>query len=347
MDNITHTLVGLTVVRAGLGRRTPGALPVMLVATNAPDLDIVTALTGGAVPYLAAHRGATHGPLGVVLLGAAVAVAMAWLWRRRHPDRPTSLAALTGIGLIGGALHVLMDLPTSYGTRLLAPFDSTWFAFDWLPIIDVYVWALLLVGLVAARLAPARRASIARAALAGVVAFYGVRAAAHGYALDLAARAQADGTVSPCAAAPTLTRHPRVIDRAPAPGACLQAAAIPTFLSPFRWVLIRQHVDGYELRDVSLFAPAPIARLWVPTDPDAVTRAVQQAEIARVFLDFSRLPAIETTALPDGGRRVRFVDVRFLSGPFGFGRDPQARAPFVATVLLAPDGAVVRQRLGD
>ena len=38
---------------------------------------------------------------------------------------------------------MLMDLPTSYGTRVLSPFDTTWFAFDWLPIIDIYVWAML------------------------------------------------------------------------------------------------------------------------------------------------------------------------------------------------------------
>jgi membrane-bound metal-dependent hydrolase YbcI (DUF457 family) len=348
VDNITHTLVGLTVVRAGLGRRTPGALPVMLVAANAPDLDIVTAMTGGAVPYLAAHRGATHGPLGVVLFGLAIALVI-WLvlGRRRDPDRRPSLAALIGVGLIGGVLHVLMDLPTSYGTRILSPFDTTWFAFDWLPIIDIYVWAMLIVGLIAARFAPVRRAAIARVTLTAIVAFYGVRATAHARALDLAARAGADGVASPCVAAPVLTRHPLAIHAPQAPGACLQAAAIPTFFSPFRWMLIRQHANGYELRDVSLLSPAVIDRRWVPSEREAANGAAQQAETARVFLSFSRLPAIETTPLPDGGRRVRFVDVRFLRGPFGFYRDQQAHAPFVATVVVAPDGAVVEQRLGD
>jgi hypothetical protein len=74
---------------------------------------------------------------------------------------------------------------------------------------------------------------------------------------------------------------------------------------------------------------------------------VWQAEIARVFLNFSRLPAIESTPLPDGGRRVRFVDVRFLRGPWGFYRGLQPHAPFVATVVVARDGAVLEQRLGD
>jgi hypothetical protein len=98
---------------------------------------------------------------------------------------------------------------------------------------------------------------------------------------------------------------------------------------------------------VSFFTPGPLALLRVPTEPAAVTSAVRQAETARVFLEFSRLPAVESTPLPDGGRRIRFLDVRFLRGPFGFYRDQQAHAPFVATVVVAPHGAVVQQRLGD
>ena len=43
---------------------------------------------------------------------------------------------LVAISMLGVLLHILMDLPTSYGTRLLSPFDWRWFAFDWLPIVD-------------------------------------------------------------------------------------------------------------------------------------------------------------------------------------------------------------------
>ena len=127
-----------------------------------------------------------------------------------------------------------MDLPTSYGTRLLSPFVDTWFALDWLPIIDVYVWALLGIGLLAAWRRPASRQTIARVVLVAIVCFYGVRAVAHDIALRAAAQTRADGTPSPCASAPTMTRHPTIIEAAYAgAGACLQAAALPTFFSPF------------------------------------------------------------------------------------------------------------------
>jgi membrane-bound metal-dependent hydrolase YbcI (DUF457 family) len=349
VDNLTHTLVGLTVVRAGLGRRTPGALAAMLVATNAPDLDIIVAITDGAVPYLAAHRGWSHGPLGIVAIGVVVGliVTVAAFRTRRAAEERRSPVALMGVALVGALLHVLLDLPTSYGTRLLSPFDATWFAVDWMPIIDVYVWALLLGGLIVARLGPERRMTVARVTLALVATVYGVRAVAHGRALELATHAGADGVVSRCLDAPVLTRHPARLEPAPATGACLQAAAIPTFFSPFRWVLIRQYAGGYELRDISLFAPARVDRLWKATEHGAAIDAAQHAETTRVFLDFSRLPAAQTTTLPDGSRRVRFVDVRFLRGPLSFYRDRETHPPFIATVVLAPDGAVVQQRLGD
>ena len=37
--------------------------------------------------------------------------------------------------MIAVLLHVLMDLPTSYGTRVLSPFDWRCLV-DWMPIID-------------------------------------------------------------------------------------------------------------------------------------------------------------------------------------------------------------------
>jgi membrane-bound metal-dependent hydrolase YbcI (DUF457 family) len=352
LDNLTHTLVGLTLVRAGLGRRTPGSMTVALIASNAPDLDIVTAITGGAVPYLAAHRGPTHGIIGVLLLALGSA-ALVWLGQRVgrglvDKERRGSPAMLAGVGLAGTVLHVLMDLPTSYGTRVLSPFSDTWYAVDWLPIIDVYLWALLAAGLVAARLRPDARTAIARSVLALAVLFYAGRAFAHQRALAVAATTRADGVNAPCASAPVLTRHPSRIDAgAVRPGTCIEAAALPTFLSPFTWQVIRQYPEGYELREVSVLAPGASDRLWVPTEADRWISAAERTRTAQVFLNFSRMPAERSTVLPDGAHQVRLIDVRFVGGPFQFRRDPEMRPPFVATIVLAPSGKVLGERLGQ
>jgi len=351
LDNLTHTLVGVTLVRAGLGARTPGATAAMVIASNIPDADIVAAF-GGAVDYLAAHRGPTHGVLGVVLLALlSGAIVTAWRAARRETrgEALRHLVSLWGVALAGTVLHVLMDLPTSYGVRILSPFSDTWFAFDWVPIIDIYIWTMLLAGFVAARLKPASRQRIARVVLATMAAFYVVRAVAHAQALDVAATTRADGTMAPCASAPVLTRHPSLIEAALAgPGDCLQAAALPGFLSPLQWRLIRRQADGYELRDIRLGRAEPISpRVFIPSEGGEWVARARAAETARVFLHFSRFPASRSAAMPDGTRRVQFVDVRFVGNPpHVLDEHPESRAPFLVTVEVAPSGTVVAERLG-
>jgi membrane-bound metal-dependent hydrolase YbcI (DUF457 family) len=352
LDNLTHTLVGLTLVRAGLGRRTPGALPAMIIASNAPDLDIVTAMTGGAVPYLDAHRGPTHGVVGVLLLAIAIAIVVVVVQRigpgMMNPEQRGSPKTLLWIALAGTLLHVLMDLPTSYGTRILSPFSDTWFAFDWLPIVDIYLWGLLIGGVAATRRWPDAGVTVARTVLLLALLFYGGRGLAHQRALAHATAVRADGVTEPCHAAPTLTRHPAPFETTGArPGRCVQAAALPTFLSPFRWQLIRQFPEGYELRQLSFAGANDPDWLWVANESDPWIAAAERTKTAQVFLRFSRMPARRSIVLPDGAHQVRLIDVRFVGGPFQFRRDAEMRPPFVATIVLSPNGKVVAERLGQ
>ena len=64
MDPITHTLAGAVMARAGLDERTPLAAATLMLAANAPDIDIFIMVAG---PYdgLAFRRGWTHGPSAV------------------------------------------------------------------------------------------------------------------------------------------------------------------------------------------------------------------------------------------------------------------------------------------
>lgn len=352
MDNLTHTLVGVTLVRAGLGRRAPGATLTIVFASNLPDADIVTT-AWGQVAYLAAHRGPTHGPLGVLAFGVLAAL-LAVAWRARRRENRVRLwdgfATLVAVGVAGTLLHVLMDLPTQYGTRLLSPFVETWFSFDWMPIIEVYLWAVLAAGFLVARYNRERRQTTARVVLLAALGIYAGRALLHGRALEIAATTRADGTASPCATAPVLTKHPTLIEAAAAgPGVCLQAAALPDFLSPFSWRLIRQQADGYEMRDVSLLRDEALSpRVFVPSESDMSVARARATDTMRVFLFFSRFPATRAATLPDGTRRVRAIDVRFVGPPpLPLEPDPQARAPFVATVEIAPGGRVISERLGN
>src|SRR5687768_716553 len=141
MDNLTHSLFGATLARTPLSRAGRGATMALVLASNAPDIDVI-ATAGGTLNYLQWHRGPTHGPLGVLGLGLVTA-GLVWagtrmLDRRREHDH-ASYRSLAVISVFGVICHVLMDLPTSYGTRVLSPFTWSWFAVDWMPIIDVYL----------------------------------------------------------------------------------------------------------------------------------------------------------------------------------------------------------------
>src|SRR6476469_413357 len=89
MDNLTHTLFAVTLGRTPLGRAGRGTTTALVLASNAPDIDIVTTAQGGAA-YLQWHRGPPHGPRGIAAL-ALVTAAMVWGIQRyidRRSDPP-------------------------------------------------------------------------------------------------------------------------------------------------------------------------------------------------------------------------------------------------------------------
>src|SRR6476659_3659962 len=141
MDNLTHSLFGATLGRTSLGRAGRGTTAALVIASNLPDLDIL-ASAGGAAKYLEWHRGITHGPLGVIGLGvlsAAIVVAARRLNTRWRTEEDAGFGLLAAVSIVAVLFHVLMDLPTSYGIRLLSPFSWRWYGLDWLPIIDIYL----------------------------------------------------------------------------------------------------------------------------------------------------------------------------------------------------------------
>jgi membrane-bound metal-dependent hydrolase YbcI (DUF457 family) len=121
MDNLTHSLFGATLARTPLGRAGRGTTAALIIASNVPDLDIVTT-AGGSISYLQWHRGPTHGPIGIVALGLVTAAIVSGAYRvidarardraaERGPVAPCGMLAI--VSTIGVLLHVLMDIPTS------------------------------------------------------------------------------------------------------------------------------------------------------------------------------------------------------------------------------------------
>src|SRR5262249_3911583 len=132
---------------------------------------------------------------------------------------------------------------------------------DWLPIIDVYLLVALAAPLVFGAVSVEARRRNAAIALALMAGNYGLRAAAHHRALTLAPLVFGPTLPQPCAGNPPewiLDSWPRGrVEGAPtSSGRCLvEVAAMPTFVSPFRWRLLARLSNGYELHDVDVLDP--------------------------------------------------------------------------------------------
>src|SRR5688572_5795845 len=147
MDNLTHSLVGLTAAKAGLERLSPGATAVCVLAANAPDVDVAILLFGDRWTYLHHHRGITHAIVGVVCLAVLVplifhGVDRLWARLRKQPVR-TKLGGLMLASFIVTATHPLLDWTNNYGIRFFLPWSSKWSYGDLVYIVDPYIWLLL------------------------------------------------------------------------------------------------------------------------------------------------------------------------------------------------------------
>jgi len=147
MENLTHSLVGLTAAKAGLERLSPGATALCLLAANAPDSDIVVLAFGDRWSLLEHHRGITHsiaGVIGLALILPLIFYAVDRLWSRFKNQPPrVKLKGLLIASFITSATHPLLDWTNSYGIRFLLPWNPKWFYGDLVFIADPYMWLIL------------------------------------------------------------------------------------------------------------------------------------------------------------------------------------------------------------
>src|SRR5205823_5902225 len=140
-------------------------------------------------------------------------------------------------------------------------------------IVDIYLLAALAAGLVFGQYFPSARRRNAAIVLLFVGANYGVRAAAHERAVALGPRAFGPPLPQRCDNAPPK----RWIDSWPLPRTwstddgkrCLvEIAAMPDFVTPFRWRLVAQLSNAYEVRNIDVLdrrfqrAASPTDAMW-------------------------------------------------------------------------------------
>jgi inner membrane protein len=147
MDNLTHSLVGLTAAKAGLEKLSPGATTLCVLAANAPDADIVVLAFGDRWTFLHHHRGITHAIVGVITLAIVLPLifyAVDRLWSRyKHQPPRTKLKGLLLASVVASATHPLLDWTNNYGIRFFLPWSQKWSYGDFVFIVDPYIWLIL------------------------------------------------------------------------------------------------------------------------------------------------------------------------------------------------------------
>jgi inner membrane protein len=296
MDNLTHSLTGLALARSGLDRLCPRATLLMILAANAPDLDIL-ALKGGPLRYLEWHRGYSHSLLCLPLLALLPVVLVAAGYRQRLPWIRAWLLCCIAV-----ASHLLIDWTNSYGVRFMLPFSSAWFHLDLNALYDGWIWAVLLFAAlwpILARLVsseigdrpPAGRGT-ALFALAFFLLFDVARAVLH---------QRVDAKL-----------NARLYDDAPP----LQTAALPEPFSPFQWTGVVETSGTFRLNTVNPLGAfeRQAAQVFYKKPSSQRIENAKRTEPFRYFLYFARFPVwSEAPAFLDGsqGTRVDLTDLRF------------------------------------
>jgi inner membrane protein len=115
----------------------------LVVAANAPDFDTICTFWG-ATAYIHWHRNITHSLLALPFMALLSVVLVRWLGRKEVRWWPAFWIAVLGV-----ASHLILDLTNVYGVRLLLPFSGRWFHWDLTPVVDLLIWTILLLGVIA------------------------------------------------------------------------------------------------------------------------------------------------------------------------------------------------------
>lgn len=150
IDTITHTFFGLTLYAAvrkeGWSRKEKTAFFVTAVGgSQIPDIDVISSLWDTAGRYQMWHRGLTHSVF-LVPVWAALFSGISWLFWKVKGWK------LYALGLLAVFIHDTSDLFNAWGTGYLEPFSTQRITFGTIPIVDLTLWAIMLGGLLFAKL---------------------------------------------------------------------------------------------------------------------------------------------------------------------------------------------------
>jgi len=302
MDNLTHTLTAVAISQTGLNRKTRFATLTLILAANAPDIDVLTGFKS-SVTYLKYHRGISHSLLGIIVLAIIIWGIMYWLGKnvQAKPVLPLNSRWLLLAALLGTGSHLLLDFTTAYGVRPFLPFSGRWYAWDIMFILDPLLLALLIAGLAVPWLlglvseeVGARKSRLVPGAifcLGAMAALWGIRDFAHRRALSILDSHTYSGDVAQ------------------------RSSALPIAVNPFTWTGVVETETSFQVVGVNAFDTAGLPEEMGTFEKPQMSPALAAAMKTRggeIFLDFARFPWAQVDE-SEQGYFVSLRDLRFYN----------------------------------
>ncbi|HLJ46468.1 MAG TPA: metal-dependent hydrolase [Bryobacteraceae bacterium] len=294
MDNLTHSLTGLMMSRAGLSRYHRYAPLALLLSANAPDIDGLS-IFSGPLTYIRYHRGLAHSiPFMPVMTLLPFLVVLA-ITRKLEGWLRLYLLCLAGV-----ASHLLLDWTNTYGVRFLTPFSDRWFSLDLNSLIDPWIWAVLIFAWLMLYIMRLVSGEIGakKATGRGLAVFALVFFLSYDFGRYLL-RQRALAVL-----------NARMYDAA----APMRVAAFPAGGNPLvwrGWVETSTFFKRFDFSVTGDFDPAGGTTFYKPEQTNAVD-AARTTPLFRQFLWFDQYPRWDVVPVdqPEGGSRVELKDLR-------------------------------------
>lgn len=296
MEPITHLAAGLLTAQA----LRPALLPkpaaargftlLCAVAATIPDIDSLAVLLGPE-SYLLHHRGLTHS----IFFLPFFALLLAFMARRLGASVPLRQGFLAAaLALLS---HLFLDVVTTFGTQLFAPFSSVRISFEGVFVVDPPFTLALLAFALAARLSPKRAQALALCGLVLLLAYP---------LLGNAAR---------------LNMQARYLTMLAAQGESVERIRVaPDALSPYYWKVVLENGPDVRVTTATLFniaAPFPVLR-FQRLDRTELLRLGEQASFFGTYAWFAihpaERPAQETEPTEPSAPQARhFLDAAYVN----------------------------------
>jgi inner membrane protein len=342
MDPLTHVATGLVCSQlVSMPSRWWAAVAGVIFALL-PDVDYFF-IYWDRLAFIRFHRGFTHSLVALPLLALAGALVGRFL------GGPRWFKPLLILGLVVLSTHLVLDLATSYGTQLLSPFSRKRLALDWIFIIDPYLTALLLLGVIAALAFPYWGPKVGGGVLAAVAVYLLICASYHHQALNLARRIF-----------PATNPSGQNVAALPQPFSCRRWHLIAADPAVIRQAFVQLPYEaalglGAEggqagefpgSRSQACRAPATpyqdprhlSIQTWTPAVPAATAYPPEVRHILASYLEFARFPFLWRVQSQGGAQLLEWLDLRFSV--------PGRAFPFVLQLRLDAQGRLQHWLIG-